>query len=327
MNRLTSPVEVIAKKDLRDALRNHFILVVTAFMLLASVVALAVAAIALKTDIATYNEARDALLALGKSAESIAAREFYPLRLLRGFVEHIEIIGAVIGILIGYLAAANERGRLTLALIVTRPVTQAQFLLGKVLGASALMIAGLAAVFAAAALGIYLISGAGVVWADVLRLAIVLLAACLYALSFILLGLILALWMKSLPNALLAAFTIWLVLVLVAPQIGDTLDPDNQVAGGVFKQLSVPKPDQLEILKSFASYETIRTGIEAASPTKHFERFAFAVFGIKDIYAGQPLLPILKEKLGDILWLLASAAALLVLLFSRRLDFTRLAKD
>jgi ABC-2 type transport system permease protein len=327
MSSVASPVVVIARKDIRDAIHNRFILVVTAFMLVASVVALTVAAIALKTDVATYNEARDALIALGKSVGSVASPEFYPLRLLRGFIEHVEIIGAVIGILIGYRAAANERGRQTLALIVTRPVTQAQFLLGKVFGSSVLVVAGFAGVFAAAAMAVYFISGVGLGASDFLRLGIVLLAACLYAISFVLLGFILALWMKSLPNALLAAFIVWLILVLVAPQIGDTLDPDNQVAGGVFKQLNVPKPQQLEILKSFSSYEAIRTGIEAASPTKHFERLSFAILGIKDIYNGQPLVPVLWEKSGDILWLFASAAALLLLLFTRRLDFTRLSKD
>ena len=49
---------------------------------------------------------------------------------------------------------------------------------------------------------------------------------------FFLLGFILALHMKHSAHALLGAFAIWLLLVLIAPQIGDTRDPDNQVARG-----------------------------------------------------------------------------------------------
>ncbi len=74
--------------------------------------------------------------------------------------------------------------------------------------------------------------------------------------------------------------------MLIAPQIGDTLDPDNQVAGGVFAQLSVPKGEQDRIKAGYAGYEALRNGIEVASVTKHFERFSFAVLGIKDTYTG-----------------------------------------
>lgn len=327
MRDLVQPVLTIAGKDIRDAVKDRFIILMTAFLLLASLVALAVAAIALKADIATYAEAKAGLIALGKDAATIPDPAFYPLKLLRGFVEHVEIIGAIIGILIGYRAAASERGRQTLALIVTRPIAQWQFLAGKVLAGTAIISAGLVLAFVVAGAAVILISGVILSPDDVGRLAITMSAAGLYTLAFFLLGFVTALWAKKLPNALLLAFTVWLSFVLIAPQIGDTLDPDNQVAGGVFKQLQIAKPQQIEILQSFSTYETIRNGIEVASPTKHFERLSFAVLGIKDTYAGQPLMPILAEKASDLVWLLAIALALSLLLFMRRLDPNRLSKE
>jgi len=48
--------------------------------------------------------------------------EFYPLKLMRGMIEQVEIMGAVIALVAGYRAAAAERGRQTLALILTRPL-------------------------------------------------------------------------------------------------------------------------------------------------------------------------------------------------------------
>ncbi|WP_051960930.1 ABC transporter permease subunit [Devosia riboflavina] len=327
MRNLIQPVLTIAGKDIRDALKDRFIILMTAFLLLASLVALAVAAIALKVDVATYAEAKAGLIALGKDASTIPDPAFYPLKLLRGFVEHVEIIGAIIGILIGYRAAASERGRQTLALIVTRPISQWQFLAGKVLAGTAIISSGLILAFVIAGIAVIAISGIVLNPEDIGRLAIVMSAAGLYALAFFLLGFVTALWAKKLPNALLLAFTVWLSFVLIAPQIGDTLDPDNQVAGGVFKQLQIAKPQQVEILQSFSTYETIRNGIEVASPTKHFERLSFAVLGIKDTYAGQPLMPILAEKASDLVWLLAIALALGLLLFARRLDPNRLSKE
>jgi ABC-2 type transport system permease protein len=109
----------------------------------------------------------------------------------------------------------------------------------------------------------------------------------------------------------LLAFTLWIGFVLVTPQIGDTLDPDNQVGAGVFRTLGIAKPQEKEIMKSFKTYETLRDGIEQSSPAKHFERLSFAVLGIKDIYAGQPLVSVIQDRLGDVLWLIGLFGSML----------------
>ena len=149
----------------------------------------------------------------------------------------------------------------------------------------------------------------------------------LYVGLFFALGFFLALHMHRLPHALLAAFSIWLALVLITPQIGDTLDPDNQVAGGVFHMLGIAKPLEKQILASFNTYETIRDGIEQASPAKHFERWSFALAGIKEIYNGQPLGLIIADRISDLLWLVGLILALMAALFIRRIDFNAIARE
>lgn len=322
-----SPILTIARKDIGDAARDKFVLIVSAFLITAAMVALVVGAIALKTDVATYESAKQALLDLGKSANVIAKPEFYPLKLLRGFLEHIEILGAVIAILIGYRAAASERGRQTLALILTRPVSKHRFLLAKMLGGLTLIALGLTSAFVIGALALNLVSGVVLGPMDYVRLLTIDLLAILYSAIFFMLGFGTALWAKKLPNALLLAFTVWLGFVLIAPQIGDTMDPDNQVAGGVFRQLHMTKPQEHAVMAGFATYETIRNGIEISSPTKHFERLAFAITGVKTMYTGQPLGPILVEKLSDIEWLLGGALLMFGLVLAVPLDPNRLAKE
>jgi ABC-type transport system involved in multi-copper enzyme maturation permease subunit len=305
-----TPFRTIAAKDIRDALRDRFILIVTGFLGLAAVVALLSGAIALRGDVATYEAAKATLLAIGKSLDAVKAPEFYPLRLLRGAIEQIEIIGAAIAILIGYRAAAAERGRQTLALILTRPLRNWQFVAGKMLAGFGLLAAGLAVVLGGLALVLHLTSGIGLGANDLLRVILVWGAALIYTSCFFLLGFVLTLHMKQPSHALLIAFVVWLLLVLIAPQIGDTLDPDNQVAGGVFQQLHIAKPDQTEIMKRFAGFESLRNGIEVSSITKHFERFTFAILGIKATYAGMPIALIITEKLGDLIWILLTALGL-----------------
>lgn len=323
----SSQIATIAGKEIRDALRTHLLSLLTGFLVLAALVSLTVSAIALHVEYLTYIESRDLLISLGKSVADLAPPAFFPLKLLRGFVEHVEIIGAVLGIVLGYRAAAVERGHSTLALIMTRPLSQATFLGGKLTGNLALISAGLAVTFSIGALALATISGVGLEPSDLLRIFVVFVAAILYVGSFFLLGFILALAFKRLPTALLVAFAIWLSLVLIAPQIGDTLDPDNQLAGGVFRTLGIAKPEEKEILKSFATYETIRDGIEQASPAKHLERFSFAVLGIKDLYNGQPVTEVIRDRIADLWWLLAAFAALVLVLFVRPLNLTRLTKE
>ena len=320
-------IAAIAGKEIRDAARAGLLLVVTAFLLAAALVALTVAALALQAEVAAYVAARDMLLSLGKPVAAILPPAFFPLKLLRGFIEHIEIIGAVLGLVLGHRAAAIERSRKTLVLLLTRPLGQATFLAGKVLGNMLLICAGLALVFAVGSIGIVALSGVWLTAGEIVRIMVAVAAAGLYVGGFFLLGLLLALHARRLPNALLLGFTIWLALVLIAPQIGDTLDPDNQAAGGVFKPLGIAKPDERRIMASFASYETVRDAIEQTSPAKHFERLSFAVLGIKDIYNGQPTLSVMLDRRWDIVWLVAIVVVLALVLFRRRIDFAQLTRE
>ena len=212
----SSQMATIAAKEIHDALHAHLLTLLTGFLVLASLVSLSVSAVALHAEYLTYIESRDLLISLGKSVGDLAPPAFFPLKLLRGLIEHIEIIGAVLGIVLGYRAAAVERGHSTLALILTRPLSQFTFLGGKLVGNAVLIAVALAITFAIGTIALSVISGVGLAATDVVRIIIVFSAASVYVVSFFGLGFILALTTKKLPTALLVAFSIWLVLVLIA---------------------------------------------------------------------------------------------------------------
>ncbi|MCF8516885.1 MAG: ABC transporter permease [Rhodobacteraceae bacterium] len=327
MPNIQSPILIIARRDAQEALRDRFLLVAIIALSLAALVSLVTGAIALHGDAATYAAARATLLALGKDAASIAAPEFWPLKLLRGTVEQIEIMGAVIALIAGYRAAVAERGRQTLALILTRPVKHWQFLAAKLSGGLLLSATTLAVVFGLTALMLNFMSGVALTISDIGRLVLTWAAGTLYLTGIYTLGFALALWLRSAASGLVYAFALWLAVVLIAPQIGDTMDPDNQVAGGVFASLQVPKAEQDRIKAGFAGYETFRNGIEVASVTKHFERFTFAVLGIKDTYTGKPLSMIWADKKGDALFLFLFTAALGGLVLLRRINPDQLTQE
>lgn len=323
----TSSLKTIAVRDAREQMRDRFLLWATLALIVAAIVSVVTGAIALNSDAATYATARAQLLALGKDASAIAAPEFYPLKLLRGTIEQIEIMGAVIALVAGYRAAAAERGRQTLALILTRPMPHWSYPLAKIIGGMGLAAVSLGLVFLVTAILLPLVSSIGLTLADVGRLILTWAAGVMYLTALFTLGFGLSLWSQSAANGLIYAFALWILVVLVAPQIGDTMDPDNQVAGGVFTQLSVPKAEQNRIKASFGAYETFRNGVEVASVTKHFERFTFAILGIKDTYTGTPVVQVLSEKRGEFIFLFLFSLGLGGLVLLRPINPDRLTKE
>jgi hypothetical protein len=83
-----------------------------------------------------------------------------------------------------------------------------------------------------------------------------------------LLALALASLTRQPASGLVLALVLWLVIVLVIPQIGDTMDPDNQIPGGLFASLQIDATNENALMTRFASYETWRDFVEQTSTTK-----------------------------------------------------------
>jgi ABC-2 type transport system permease protein len=111
---------------------------------------------------------------------------------------------------------------------------------------------------------------------------------------------------KTITHALILSFIIWLIIGLILPQIGDTMDPDNQVPGGFFHSMNVNKTQEKQVLRKFAGYENTRDFIEQLSITKHYERTVFALFGINNIYNDVALSTIVADNLGNMMWIVIS---------------------
>ena len=307
-------VVTLARHEYRSALRSGVLLLLLLSMVVVSAGSIAIASFDFRAQVADYQAY--ALQAKAAGATVTAAPQFLPLQLLRGMIEYVEIIGAVLAIGLGYLAVARERSGRTLPLILSRPVRGRELFLGRLAGAAALITTILAA---AAAISVVVVGTVGGRWLNPTELARLLLTfgiAVLYMLLFYALGTWLAARSKRVANGLVVAIAIWLSVVLIIPQIGDTMDPDNQVPGGLFAALQVKKADEKKVLAHFSTYEKIRNGLEETSVTKHYERLTFAVTGIKDKYAGRSLGTVAYAKRSDIGWLTAYLALMGALMWS-----------
>jgi len=293
---------IIAKKELNEIKRSQILAYMLVLLAILTISSLTVSFLVFNSQVTDYQQSLDALRQLGKEPAS-PPPVLYPLNLLRGVVDYVEIVGAIIGLLLGYISISKERNTKALKLMLTRPVTKKEVAYGKILGNSLFILILMSITGIAAVLIIYFIGGIALSAMELLKVLLFIIFSTMYILLFFMVSFFLSLQQRTISHALILSFTVWLAVVLIIPQIGDTMDPDNQVPGGLFKSMNIDKPMEIQIMGKFSGYESVRGTIEQLSVTKNYERTIFAIFGIKQTYNGMPLLAILADNLGNILWL------------------------
>ncbi|WP_395154168.1 ABC transporter permease [Ilumatobacter sp.] len=304
-----SRIFALAHHEYRAAVRSRILLALLGIIVTVTAVSVYIASVDYRSKLADYEMYKAAAEAGGVAR--IAPSLLAPLSLLRGSLEYLEIIGAVIAIALGYLTVSRERSNRTLAMIRSRPVSSGEQMAGSLLGALA-VIGTLVAV--TAMVGIVCVGSIGNDWinaAQGFKLLLAYLGAVVYMGVFYGVGVIATAHTKVTANGLMIALGVWLLIVLILPQLGDTLDADNQIPGGLFSALGLDRAGETKILEHFTLYEKTRIGIEELSFAKHFERFSFAMTDVQDKYRGFSLGQLLAEKRNDIGWLIAYPIALM----------------
>ncbi len=283
-----SELMTLARKELLDVRRDRVVWIVMAALGIAIVLSVVVASLDFRAQMADYNAYVAQVKASG-SGVTPQAPQLFPLQLLRGGMEYVEVLGALFAVVLGYGSVAKERARGTVDLLLTRARSGMSILGGKLLGLGivwavvslALVVVSLAsvAVIGAAHIGLH----------EVARMLLAGAAAWVYVMFWTAIALALTTVTKHSTPALFGLLVAWLVVVLIIPQIGDTMDPDNQVPGGLFNALAIAKPDEQAVLAHFTSFESGRNALEVSSVSKLYERVTFALLGIKNTYTGQSL--------------------------------------
>ena len=294
---------VICKKELTDFTRNRFFVILFCFLAAIMVISVAISSADFSSKIADYNQYLSALKTSGSTV--LPQPQLFPLQLLRGSIEYLELIGALFAIIIGYGMVAKEKQRGTLQLLFSRPLGKYSLAGGKILTLAIVWFVAIIAVFVVIVASLLLIGNAPLHTIDIERIGITALLGWAYLLFWSCLAMGFAAVFRRLSTALIMALVVWLVFVLITPQIGDTMDPDNQVPGGLFKSLQVDKSHELSVMARFSGYETTRDSIEVTSITKQYERPAFAYLGINESYNQKSIEFVTADFWVNIFWLLA----------------------
>lgn len=270
----------IAKKEIRDAFRNKLFLAILLILLVLTIVSIVLGSFQVKIALDNYNSSISFLRSLGKN-ELPPMPNLNPISASKGFVNYIGMVGALLAIVLGNTAISKEHKNGTMRLVLTRGVFRDSFLNGKLLGNLAILagisvLTGIITFIALMAIG-----GVALTANDVVRLLLFFLMSFLYMAFFTVLSIGVATISTKGSRALLITVIVWLVLSFVFPQIGDTMDMDNQIPGGFFSSMGMTRDQEHQVLQKFKFYETLRDGIEEMSPTKHYERISFALLNVK----------------------------------------------
>lgn len=279
---------VIMRKELLDIRRNRFLLLLLSFVLVAVLVSILVSSLDFRTKLDAYNRYA-AALHQANSGLVPAPPQLFPLQLLQGSIEYLEILGALFAIVLGYGMIAKEKQRATLGLIFTRPVGRFQLAYGKLLALALIWLIAVLTIFSVLSLVLGVVANSPLHLMDAYRLLMGAGVSWLYLLLWSALAMGLASFTRQLGISLVVSIVLWLSVVLILPQIGDTMDPDNQVPGGLFYSLQISKKHEHALLAHFATFEIVRNGIEVSSIEKNYERATFAYLGIKPKFNQKPI--------------------------------------
>ena len=301
---------VIARKEISDAFRNRLFLAAMLMLLCLSLIAIGLGSVTVGQKMTEYNQSVQILTDLGRT-DIPPAPDLNPIAVSKNFINYLAMVGALLAMILGFTAIQKERRARTLNLILSRPVFRDQFLSGKVLGNALLMAALLVIVGLTMVLAIAVIGKVTLTMDQSIRLALTIFMSWLYMLTFFLLSMFFSLRFSNGSHALLLTVIVWLVVAFIFPQIGDTMDLDNQLPGGFFATLGMDKTGEEKALQQYKWYETVRDGIEELSPTKHYERISFALLGIKQQFTENTWVEVLQLKSVNFIGLLVPIVILL----------------
>ena len=300
----------LAKKEFTDAFRNRLFVVSLVMLLALSLTAIGLGAIMVHNRIAEYNQSVQVLRDLGRT-DIPPMPPLNPIAVSKNFINYLAMVGALLAMILGFTTIQKERRGGTLQLVLSRPVYRDQFLTGKLLGNALLLLSLMATVGVVTVLALGTIGSVRLTVDQIVKVGLTMVMSWLYMSVFFLLAMCFAIWLPNANHALLLTIIVWLVFAFIFPQIGDTMDLDNQLPGGFFASMGMNKAQETAALQQFKWYETIRNGVEELSPTKHYERISFALLGIKTQFANNTWQEVLHLKAINVIGLLVPNVLLL----------------
>ena len=219
------PDKLIAHQSLAGLIRDRSVLILVGFFAAMVLVTAWLGWSASSTVNAIYADAVTYLTAAGQPVPPNPIGETAPLAVLRNLGVYISLIGAFGAIVIGHLLIETDRKAGTLPLIGARPFDRRHFALGKMRALAMATGAMMAVTGTISVATLFVIPGLNIGAADLMHLALFLLASWAYIATFGFLALGAASRFSGPASGLISATVVWLIITFVLPELTANVHP------------------------------------------------------------------------------------------------------
>jgi len=177
------------------------------------------------TIIRVYDQAVKMLAASGKTAPPNPFGLKPPLSLLSNMAIYIPLIGALLAIVVGHLAMAEDQANGLGRMIFTRRISRRSYVAGKIAAVAVVLAGMLTASLGVAIASLVLVNSTAPTLSELLRLVGFYALSWLYLMVFALIGMVAVLATRRRSLGLLSALGVWLIVTFAFPQVTSGLRP------------------------------------------------------------------------------------------------------
>lgn len=177
------------------------------------------------TIIRVYDEATKMLAAAGKTAPPNPFDLKPTLSLLSNMAIYIPLIGALLAIVVGHVALADDQANGLGRMIFTRRISRRSYVAGKIAAVAFVLAEMLAVSLVVAVASLVVVNSAAPTLGEMIRLVGFYALSWLYLMVFALIGMVAVLATRRRSLGLLSALGVWLVVTFALPQVTSGLRP------------------------------------------------------------------------------------------------------
>ena len=218
-------IAIIAVQQVQSLRRQRVVLALVGTLLAMTAMAGLIGWSSHNTIVRVYDEAVRLLAADGQPAPPNPFLLKPTLSLLSNMAIYIPLIGALLALLLGHLAMADDESNGIGRLLFSRRLSRTSYVLGKLAAAAAILGVGAAVSLIASVASLWLVNRVLPTGSELGRLMAFYGLSWLYLLFFALIGMVMVLVTRRRSLALLAAMGVWLVLTFAVPQFTSGLRP------------------------------------------------------------------------------------------------------
>ena len=218
-------IAIIAVQQVQSLRRQRVVLALVGTLLAMTAMAGLIGWSSHNTIVRVYDEAVRLLAADGQPAPPNPFLLKPTLSLLSNMAIYIPLIGALLALVLGHLAMADDESNGIGRLLFSRRLSRTSYVLGKLAAAAAILGVGAAVSLIASVTSLWLVNRVLPTGSELGRLVAFYGLSWLYLLFFALIGMVMVLVTRRRSLALLAAMGVWLVLTFAVPQFTSGLRP------------------------------------------------------------------------------------------------------